>query len=395
MLSVALIASDPLYASWLADVLGEDCELHWLRPDDPEDPALVQLQRLEPPDAVLVEPNATLIRDVANAGIALVAAVSMDSPGDNAITLIRSGAADLFVMGRDDGEIRSRLDTLLRARLQQALPNEPGSGRRQADLTLLLGPGGHGDLSFCAVHLALALLQEVAPGERVLLLDLALPCGSALVHLDMSQSYSLLDAVNDTYRCDANLIDSAFARHGSDGLYLLTLPEDQIGPPPVGEVELAALLPVLREHFRHIVLCSGPHWPASVSTALLREATHAALVSDGGIVSSRATRAFLQTLRQEDVALSGLGLICDSARGVQALDAPNLARLLELPLWEDLRGSPQMRAKAVNRGEPLFQVAPRDATARSLQSLALRLHRGVAPQQEAPAQGFWGRLIGA
>lgn len=119
------------------------------------------------------------------------------------------------------------------------------------------------------------------------------------------------------------------------------------------------------------------------------------MVSDGGIVSSRATRAFLQALRQEDVALSGLGLICDSARGVQALDAPNLARLLELPLWEDLRGSPQMRAKAVNRGEPLFQVAPRDATARSLQSLALRLHRGVAPQQEAPAQGFWGRLIGA
>ena len=78
MLSVALIASDPLYASWLADVLGEDCELHWLRPDDPEDPALVQLQRLEPPDAVLVEPNATLIRDVANAGVVSISPVARD-----------------------------------------------------------------------------------------------------------------------------------------------------------------------------------------------------------------------------------------------------------------------------------------------------------------------------
>ncbi len=396
MLGIALIASDPLYSSWLADVLGDDCELHWLRPDDPDDPVLAQLARLETPDAILVEPNPTLVRDVAEATSSLVAAVSMDSLGDTAITLVRAGASDIFIMGRDDGEIRQRMDALLRSRMAQPRGNETGVGAlsRNADLTVLLGPGGNGDLSFCGVHLALALLQRVHAGERVLLMDLGLPCGASLVHLDLNQSYSILDAVNDTYRCDASLIDSAFARHGSEGLYLLSVPEDQVGPAPLGEVELGALLPVLREHFRHIVVVAGPHWPIGISRYLLESATHAAFVSDGGIVNSRSTRAFLQVLRQEDVSLGQLGLICDSARGVQALDAGNLARLLELPLWADLRGSPQARAKAVNRGEPLFHVAPRDATAKTLMHLASRLHAGRKPTEPASSSGLWDRLTG-
>lgn len=396
MLGIALIASDPLYSSWLADVLGDDCELHWLRPDDPDDPVLEQLERLETPDAILVEPEPALVRSVADAASSLVAAVSMDSLGDTAITLVRAGASDIFVMGRDDGEIRQRLDALLRSRMVQPRAADGGSSAlsRSADLTVLLGPGGNGDLSFCGVHLALALLQRVHAGERVLMMDLALPCASSLVHLDLNQSYSILDAVNDTYRCDASLIDSAFARHGSEGLYMLSLPEDQVGPAPLGEVELGALLPVLREHFRHIVVVAGPHWPVAISRYLLDAATHAAFVTDGGIVNSRSTRAFLQVLRQEDISLGQLGLICDSARGVQALDALNLSRLLELPLWADLRGSTQARAKAVNRGEPLFHVAPRDGTSKTLMDVASRLHTGRKPSESASASGFWSRLTG-
>lgn len=396
MLAIALIAVDPLYSSWLADVLGDDCELHWLRPDDPDDPVLAQLDRLEPPDVVLIEPGAQLVRDVTAHTGALTAAVSMDSLGDAAITLVRAGAADIFIMGRDDGEIRSRLDALLRARTRSPQGKEPNAPiRRHADLTVLLGPGGNGDLSFCGVHLALALLQQVHAGERVLLIDLGLPSGSALVHLDLNQSYSILDAVNDTYRCDASLIDSAFARHGNEGLYLLAVPEDQVGPPALGEVELGALLPVLREHFRHIVVIAGAHWPVMATRYLLEAATHTAFVTDGGIVNSRATRAFLQVLRQEDLSLGQMGLICDSARGVQALDAANLSRLLELPLWADLRGSPQARAKAVNRGEPLFQVAARDASARTLLELAAQLHSGRRPENTVPSTRFWDRLTGA
>lgn len=396
MLSIALIATDPLYASWLADVLGDDCELHWLRPDDPEDPVLDQLDRLDRPDVILAEPNAALIRDVAGASESLLAAVSIDSLGETAITLVRAGAADIFVMGRDDTELRSRLDSLLRTRMQASQANESSSSRiaRNADLTVLLGPGGNGDLSFCGVHLALALLQRAHAGERVLLMDLATPCGSSLVHLDLTQSYSILDAVNDTYRCDASLIDSAFARHGTEGLYLLSLPEDQIGPASLSEVELGALLPVLREHFRHIVVVVSPQWPLGIPRYLLDTATNAAFVSDGGIVNSRSTRAFLQVMRQEDIPLGRLGLIADSARGVQALDASNLARLLELPLWADLQGSPQARAKAVNRGEPLFRVAPRDGSARALLELAAKLHAGRQPESPVSNGGFWSRVTG-
>lgn len=397
MLAVALIANDPLYASWLADVLGDDCEVHWLRPDDPEDPAPAQLARLETPDAVLVEPDPALLRSIGESTPALLAAVAMDSPGDTAIALVRAGASDIFVMGRDDREIRGRLDTLLRSRLTQSAPSTGGA--RQGDdcvVTTLLGPGGNGDLAFAAVHLALGLMQKMRrAGERVLLLDLGLPCGASLIHLDLTQTYSVHDAVNDTYRCDASLIDSALTRHGSDGLYLLSLPEDQVGPASIGETELSALLGVLREHFRHIVCAVGPHWPMSITRGVLEASDQAAMLSDGGIVNSRATRAFLSALRQEDVSLARLGLICDSARGVQALDAENLARLLELPLWADLHGSPQARAKAVNLGQPLFQIAPRDASARTLLELAERLHSGRDPVMTEAPRGFWQRLGGA
>jgi len=81
-------------------------------------------------------------------------------------------------------------------------------------------------IAFLAEHLALGILEAQGPNERVLLLDIANPAGAAAIFLNINATYSALDAINDAYRCDQSVVDTAFTRHSS-GLYVLITISDQ------------------------------------------------------------------------------------------------------------------------------------------------------------------------
>ena len=218
-------------------------------------------------------------------------------------------------------------------------------------------------------------MENCRPGERVLLLDLAVPHGASLVFLNLAQSYSLLDAVQDVYRCDQTLIDTAFVRHGS-GLYVLTLPEDLVEPASFEERDLLALLDVLVRYFHSIVICSAANLAIETTAGIVSRAAASCMISDGGILNSRANKHLLKALRLEDCALDRLGLIVDSDGIARGLDASSLAQLVELPLWGEMPVNAQNRLRAMNAGEPLFKLVPKDPYCRAMQDLARRLAKG-------------------
>src|SRR5205085_10100015 len=144
---------------------------------------------------------------------------------------------------RDDAQVAALIGRLLRRTVAGG-----GRGTKQGRLYGLLGADADPSTGFFAEHLALATLEQLPRGERVVLADLSLPAGAAAVFMNINQTYSVLDAINDVFRCDQSLVDSAFSKHTS-GLFVLSLPEDLVGRPNVDGEDLLKRMQVFRGLF--------------------------------------------------------------------------------------------------------------------------------------------------
>lgn len=369
----AVIASDPVYLTWLKETLGANHELNWLRPDDPSDPVTAQLMSISELEVAFVEADlsgasSALLEELTDAHPhLLVIAIGADSPTESVIEAMRAGARDFFVMGRDDLHLAERLRKLMRKSAQM----QPQAERNGRIFSIHSAAGGPA-LAWTAEHMALALQENCRPGDRVLLIDAAVPHGASLVFLNVAQNYSLLDAVQDVYRCDQTLIDTAFSKHGS-GLFVLGFPDDQVEPAAMEESDFLALLDVLARHFQHIVLCSAGNLALRTQAGILNRADASVLVSDGSIMNSRINKHWLKAMRLEDCSLDRLGMMVDSDGIARGLDAPGLAQLLDLPLWAVMPVNYQTRLQAMNAGESLFKAVPKDAYCGAMRELCKRL----------------------
>lgn len=391
----AVIASDPVYLTWLKETLGASVELHWIRPDDSADPVSAQLLGIERLEIAFVEADPQIGSDLleeltdTQPGV-LVVAVGADSPTEAVIEAMRAGARDFFVMGRDDAQLSERLRKLMRKSATQQ-----GSAERTGRLYSIHSATGGPALAWTAEHLALALLENSRAGERILLIDLSTPNGASLVFMNIAQTYSLLDAVADVHRCDQTLIDTAFAKHSS-GLNVLTMPEDLVEPARLDEADFLALLDVLARHFHSIVLCTAANLPLHAQAGVLSRAHASFMISDGSILNSRANKHLLKALQLEDCPLDRVGLVVDSDGIARGLDAQNLAQLVELPLWAVMPVNYQTRLQAMNAGDALYKLAPKDAYCAAIRDLAKRLARQDVKTlaQHTARRGLLQRMFG-
>lgn len=371
--SAAVIASDPVYLTWLKETLGTGVELNWIRPDDAAEPVQAQLLNIEQLEVAFVEADmsgqsSSMLEELTDSyPHVLIVAIGADSPTEAVIEAMRAGARDFFVMGRDDQQLAERLSKLMRKSAQLGQSHER-SGRVYSVHSATGGPA----LAWTAEHLALAFQENCRPGDKVLLLDVATPYGAALVFLNIVQNYSLLDAVQDVHRCDQTLIDTAFSKHPS-GLHVLALPEDQMEPPRLDDQDFLMLLDVLSRHFHSIVLCAGSNLSLSTQTGIINRAHASLFISDGSILNSRANKHLLKALRLEEAAMDRIGMVVDSDGIARGLDAQGLAKLLELPLWNVMPVNYQTRLQAMNAGDPIYNSAPKDAYCKAMRDFARRL----------------------
>lgn len=392
----ALVAADPVFLTWLKETLGSSVDLHWVRPEDPIEPVSAQLARIDQLEVAFVEAHPAqqrtgLLEQLADENPALLLiAVGADSPSDAVLDAMRAGARDFFVMGRDDQQLSERLRKLMRKSGQT-----PVRDAARGQLYSVHSAIGSPTAAFTAQHLALALLERAGPGQRVLLLDVAHPVGAALVFMNLAQTYTLLDAVQDVFRCDQTLIDTAFVRHPG-GLYVLSLPEDRVEPPTLDEPDLLTLLEVLSKHFDSIVLCAGNNLALETTTSIIGRAYRSLLIGDGSILSGRANKHLIKALRLEQGQLDRLGLLVDSDGLARGLDAASLAQLVELPLWAEMPVQHVNRIRAMNSGESLYKLFPKDPYCESMRRLAAALAEqevrtlGVAAEQPGWLRRWFG-----
>lgn len=390
-----VVADDPVYANWLQSAVSA-AEFTLVRSTDADD-LLSRLEFAGRPELLFIEFHP----DNADQRAAMVEAVTERLPEVSVVGLgvdnnpalvlaaMRAGARDFFVLRRDEANIAALVGKLLR-RTTAATPSTRG---KQGVLATVLSAHPYEGIAFLAEHLAYACQERLRLKERVLLLDLATPAGASSVFLNLSPTYSVLDALNDVHRCDATLIETAFPKHES-GLYVLGLPEELVGRPHLDPDTVLRLAGMLRGLFACIVVAVDGFAPLGVLRGLIAQSERSLLVTDQSILKSRHNKYLLRSLRSEEAPLERLGLVVDNYRSRLGLEPDSLAELLSVPLVSTLSATSPLRVQAMNAGEPMFKIAPKDPFVAEMRRLAAGLVAGQPLGPEAQAKtGLLGRLF--
>jgi len=389
-----VVADDPVYLSWLENSAGSTAEFSLIRPLDAED-LVERVQMMGRVDVVFFQFEASnldmrlsMMERLAERLPDLpVAGLGADSNPDIVLAAMRAGARDFFVLRRDESDVAALLTKLLR----RSTPTTRAQ-QKQGQMFGVFSGHPHDSIAFVAEHLALAIVESLPKSEPVLFLDVATPAGAGAIFLNINQAYSVLDAVNDVYRCDQTLIDTAFSKHAS-GLYLLSLPEDLVGRPAINFDEFLKLLQVLRGLFSSIVISFDGHMPLEGLAGIVTQCERSLLLSDQSIIKSRHSKYLLRALRLEDCPLDRAALVVDNYRRRIGLEPDNLAEILDLPLLGTLSASVgNARVQAMNAGESIFAVAPKDVFCADIRRMASALLAGQA-RVEPSERGVLARLL--
>lgn len=308
-----------------------------------------------------------------------VLAVYANPDPDLLVRMMRIGVREVL-----SSEPAQWSEAIERARLR----SRPQAGDTSPPLTatrigVLSAKGGDGSTSL-AVNLATALASD-SP-NRVLLIDLALPFGDADISAwSKTAEHDVADFCREVHRLDDALLGSMVAQV-KPNLHFMPSPAEfdkVIGIEPAAVQQLMAFLAT---RYHHILVDVGCH----VDPITLRVWEQL----DQALVVCTATVPSLRRLKRLRQLWSGLGL--DTSQFHVVINRLSSKPDVDLAAFErvcpgkPLRRLPVetegMKASAM-RGEPLVELQPRSAYARSVTAWAAEL--SGRPQRE---KSLWQRL---
>lgn len=136
------------------------------------------------------------------------------------------------------------------------------------------GAKGGSGVTTIATNFAIAAAQE--SGQRVLLIDLDLPLGDAVLSLGLVPQYSTVDALQNFMRLDSNFLSRLLTQHSS-GLWVLAAP-GKLVPVPFSTEAVDKLINVARQDFDYVVVDTGSRFDLT-GTMLFDPSANVYLVS--------------------------------------------------------------------------------------------------------------------
>jgi len=322
----------------------------------------------------------------------MLAVVAMSEQPDRqtVLTALRAGARDFISPDMRPAEVLS----LVRRALTRDPVDQRAGTTAEGHMTAIISARPGADAPMFALHLALGL-QELAPNEDILLLDLGVPYADSLHYLGMESTYTFVDAVRSLRRLDDNLINSAFARHES-GLRVLAMPEESLEAGQFTTADLYVLLSALRRHFKHIVLNVGGVPASEFLIVLVGRSDKVLMLAEQSVPSCKQNRALLQRLRDHKVPVNNAQLVVDRYLPSIPPNAETIAKGFGLPLLATMPSSGMARLTMMNSGESLFQAAPRDPYTQAVRKVAVTLrcemHGDLQPVKQAGSSGLLASL---
>jgi pilus assembly protein CpaE len=280
-------------------------------------------------DVVIVDldsnPDAALdvVENVCAAGRATVMVYSSGSQSDLMIRCMRAGAREFLSLPI---EVTSMAEALVRASARRTASCAPK--KAVGRLCVFWGAKGGSGVTTIATNFAIAAAQE--SGERVLLLDLDLPLGDAVLNLGLTPQYSTVDALQNYMRLDTNFLAKLVMQHES-GIGVLAAP-GKLVPVPFSIDAVNKIIQVARQDYDCVVVDSGSRFDLT-GTVLFDPEANMYLVTQVSIPELRnsnrlASEFFAAKVPRFEIILNRHD---SSALG---LDDDNIARVItRKPNW--------------------------------------------------------------
>lgn len=291
---------------------------------------------------------------------------------DCLLAAMRAGAKDFITFGARASE----LSGLVR-RLAERVPATISEPMAQGTLVTLASERPVMQSAFHALHLA-ASLKKLNPDGKVLVMDLGLPFAEAQQLFGLEGQFSFMDSLRNLRRLDQSLVDSAFPRHKS-GVSVLSLTPDGLDFSEVTTSEMFLLIGTLRSLFTHIVvnICGLP--TADMTELLIGNANHVVFVVEQSITSCRAALDFVARLKEIGVPITAPVVLVEQYLPKVSPDSGAIARSFAINDCVELPASPEVRLRAMNVGQLLFELAPQDVLCKRYRELADLVGKSAVP----------------
>lgn len=417
---VVLVTQSSAHAFWLAGALGDEAEVV---------PVALDLGQLgaylsEPSlgvvmvdfSAPMTEAAALLAADLRNGwpGVVLMGAGSA-ADAASMLAALHCGVTEFVNWDASEAEARTAFKRQLQVPAAPAAVAPVPAAMKMEDasvaIPLLGGRVGLG-VTTLAVHLAV-MLQEMQvhdvrgavrrdhvarkPGAsqplheksaHAALLDLGLPARDGLLYLNVTGSYSFVDAVQNLRRLDATLLDSAVEKH-STGTAALAWPADLGLLREVSPTAAANVIRTFKSLLKAQVIDLGGMAQAEFLVPVIRECGQAWVVCDqslGGIVS---TAQMLRELESKGIERNMLKLVLNRFNAQAGLPAKEVAQRLNLELLHVVPDRGTALLSAASSGQLLSQFLRGDPYVTPVRNMARALlgepMAGPAPAVPSPS----------
>jgi pilus assembly protein CpaE len=307
---------------------------------------------------------------------AAVFATGPSVSADFVIQVIRAGAVEFLRHPVQHEDLAAALEKLVR--LRRVTQPVARAGR----MTSVFSTKGGLGVTTIATNLAVCLAEQ-APGKTILI-DFDTHQSDVATFLNLTSTYSVIDALENVDRLDESLLQGLVVRHAS-GLVVLPAPS-RIERGQLGAEQVQAALEVIRAYFDHVVLDLRHDLDPGTIAAL--EASDTVLFLTSLTVSAlRSGAAGLAAFRHLGLNLQRVKIVVMRDGTGEDVSPKHAQDTLGLPIhWRTPSDYPTV-VSAINSGEPVVTASPRSKIAKNLRELAV----GLFPNSGAAARGAVGR----
>lgn len=306
---------------------------------------------------------------------ATVFATGPSVSADFVIQVVRAGAVEFLRRPVQRDDLAAALEKLLRLRRGSQPPVRAGR------ITSVFSSKGGLGVTTLATNLAVCLAER-SPGSTVLI-DLDTRQSDVATFLNLPQTYSLLDALENLDRLDESFLHGLLVKHAS-GLLILPGPTRIERTKPSAE-QVQAALEIIRSHFAHVVLDLPHDFDPGTIAAL--EASDTILYLTSLTVSAlRSASAGLAAFRHLGLNPQRVKIVLMRDGTGEDVTLKHAQEALGVPIyWRTPSDYPTV-VSSINSGQPVVTAAPRSKVARNLRDLAGGLYRPASPSRPGLAR---------
>jgi len=321
------------------------------------------------------EAMTTIERLRANNAAAAVFMIAAEASPDLILQAMRAGANEFFAWPPQEAPFHEAVARTA-ARVQSSSP-----ARAQAYVLMFLGAKGGVGTTTLAVNTAVDLAR--LSGRSTVIVDLKPGIGEVGLFLGVRSRYTLLDALDNLHRLDAEFLRELVGKHKS-GVEILG-GSDQFDRPGHNDgTAVEEVIRMLATQYDFVIIDAGTQLNAA-NTAPLYAADAICLVANPDVASVRNTQRVLERIRQLGPSPDRIRLLLNRAAEPYPIPPAQIEAALGHPIHQRFPSDYRTVAMALNSGVPLTLAGNSDL-ATQFERLTRAFLPGATEPEAAPSR---------